>query len=123
MAKKILVVDDDQAVRNSFYLALEDSGYDLDVAETGERGLEMIEVNKYDMIYLDLRLPGMSGIEVLRAIRERDENTPVYIITAFHKDYFDELKKSQQAGVHFELLKKPVDGNQIVNLTEAVLET
>jgi len=122
MAKRILVVDDDIAVRNSFKLALEDTGYDLDLAETGEKGLEMAGANKYDMIYLDLRLPGKSGVEVLHEIRKRDAATPIYIITAFHKDYFEELKQSQQEGIVFELLKKPVDGDQIVQLTESILE-
>ena len=121
MAKRILVVDDDQAVRNSFELALEDLGYELDTAETGEKGLEMGKANKYDLIYLDLRLPGMSGVEVLHEIRKGNKDTPIYIITAFHKDYFDELRMTQQAGIDFQLLRKPIDSDQIVELTKAML--
>lgn len=122
MSKRILVVDDEKAVRKSFELALEGLGYKIDTAETGEKGLDMSTANKYDLIYLDLRLPGISGIEVLNKIRSEDKDTPIYIITAFHQEYFEELKKAQQAGVDFQLLKKPVDADQIVELTKAVLE-
>ena len=63
---KILIIDDERAIRNSFSGILEDEGYDVDVAENGQQGLELVEKEKYDVIFCDIKMPVMGGVETLK---------------------------------------------------------
>ena len=121
MTKHILVIDDEEAVRKSFVLALEDTGYIVDTAESGTKGVQMQTEKKYDVIFLDLKMPGLNGIETLKIIRERDKNIPVYIVTAFHTEFFDQLIEMKEANIHFELLRKPIGADEILQLTTGVI--
>ncbi|MDZ7840411.1 MAG: response regulator [Gammaproteobacteria bacterium] len=121
MNRKVLVIDDEQSVRNAFMLALEDTGSDVDTAENGSTGLEKFRNGSYDLVFLDLKMPVMDGATALRRIRELDQSVPVYIVTAFHQEYFAELKEAQRDGINFELLHKPVSGDDIRLVVEAAL--
>ena len=121
MSKKIFVIDDEESVRKAFILALEDSGHQVLTAENGEKGLALFADGQPDLVFLDLRMPGMNGVEVLRHIREKNQTVPVYIVTAFHKDYFEELAATQPDGIQFELLNKPIGQDEILAVTETVL--
>jgi DNA-binding response OmpR family regulator len=121
MSKRILIIDDDLAIRKSFVLALEDTGFLVDTAESGEKGIEMQARDSYQLIFLDLKMPGMNGVETLRKIRANDTEIPVYIITAFHNEFLGELREVQTDGIVFELLRKPLDSAQIVKVTEDIL--
>ncbi len=122
MSKDILVIDDEMIIRESFVLALKDRGYEIDTAETGEEGIEKERNKKYDLIFLDLKMPGMDGIEVLREIRRGNKETPIYIITAFYREFFDDLKTVKEEGIDFELVKKPIRSEQILLIAKSVLE-
>jgi DNA-binding NtrC family response regulator len=121
--KRILVIDDDEAIRKSFALALEDTGYQVDTAESGEKGIEMERKARYQLIFLDLKMPGMNGVETLREIRKIDEDVPIYVITAYHKDFFDQLLNAAEDGINFEVLEKPIGAEQIVSVAKSILET
>jgi len=122
MNKRILVIDDDSGVRKAFALALEDTPYKLDNAESGEKGIEMEQNNKYNLIFLDLKMPGLNGVETLRELRKISMDTPVYIVTAFYKEFFEGLSAASDDGLDFELLKKPIGGDEIVLVARSVLE-
>ncbi len=122
MSKNVLVIDDDAGIRKTFVLALKGTGYHVDTAETGEEGIEKERSKKYDLIFLDLKMPGMSGIEALRKIRKVNKETPIYIITAFYKEFFDEIEKKKKEGIDFELIKKPIHSDQILLVAKSVLE-
>jgi len=122
MKKRILVIDDDEGIRKLFCRALEDLPYQVDTAESGEVGVKLQDVYNYDMIYLDLNMPGMNGIETLSKIRTDDKETPVYIITAFHKDYLEAITDIYEEGLKFEIAHKPLSIDQIVEITTEVLE-
>ena len=122
MSKRILVIDDDEAIRKFFLLSLEDTEYQMDTVDSGEKALALAQKTKYDLIYLDLKMPGMDGIEALRELRKIDEDVPVYIVTAFHGDYLDPLKEVERDGIDFELLHKPIDSGQLITVTKGVLE-
>jgi DNA-binding response OmpR family regulator len=79
---RILVIEDERKVASFLARALRENAYAVDVAETGEQGLELAEENPYDVILLDIRLPGMSGIEVCRDLRRIGIETPVLMLTA-----------------------------------------
>jgi len=122
MSKNILVIDDDEAIRKSFVLTFEDTEYQIDTAESGEIGLEMRRKSKYNLIFLDLKMPGMNGVEVLLKLRKIDKNVPIYIITAFDREFFEQLKSAGECGLDFEVLRKPVDSEQLVLMVKGILE-
>ncbi len=121
MNKRILVIDDEEGTRTSFILALKDTGFEVDTAESGEKGLQMKKDYKYDLIFLDLKMPGMNGIETLRQIRKNDKEVPIYIFTAFHKEFMDQLKVAAGEGYDFEIMQKPMSLD-IVSITKHILE-
>lgn len=121
MKKKILVIDDEKAVRNSFLLTFENSPCMVDTAESGMEGLEKLQKDRYDLIVLDLKMPQMDGVETLRHIRKLDPAVLVYIFTAFHRDYFMQLDKAVKEGLSFEIVQKPLDSDQLHQLVYSIL--
>jgi len=117
----ILVIDDDEAIRKSFTLALKGTEYGVDTAESGELGLERFKERRHDLIFLDLKMPGLNGVDTLREIRKIDSDVHVYIVTAFHKEFLDSLKVVVAEGIEFQLLQKPIGGQQIVELAGSIL--
>lgn len=122
MAKSILVIDDEIAIRKSFLLALEDTDYQVDTVDSGLKGIEMMGQNHYNLIFLDLKMPGMNGVETLKELRKISKDTPIYIVTAFYGEYFADLKKLPEDGIDFEVLQKPVNSQQILMLVQGILE-
>jgi len=80
---RILVVDDEADIRESLDALLSLEGYAVDLAASGGEGLRKVEARDYDLVLLDLMLPDRSGMEVLREVRERDRDTPIFLITAY----------------------------------------
>ncbi len=81
--RRILVIDDEADIRESLELLLTGENYEVDLAETGTSGLQKFEANSYDLVLLDLMLPDRSGLEVLADIRQRDTDTPIFMLTAY----------------------------------------
>ena len=79
----ILVVDDEESVRLLYKEELEEEGYSVITAEDGEEAIKKVSLHRPDLITLDIRMPGMDGIEVLHRIREMDKNIPVIMSTAY----------------------------------------
>ena len=121
MNERILVIDDEDAVRESFALELGAAGFVVDTAESGEEGLRMKGEAAYDLIFLDLAMPSMDGVKTLRKIRETDLNVPVYIFTAFDKGLLAELETARLENLSFEVLKRPDAADLIVTITELIL--
>lgn len=121
MPKRILIIDDDKAIRDAFTHALEDTSFEVDVAVNGEEGIEKEKAGKFNLIYLDLKMPGINGVETLREIRKIDADVPVYIVTAFYKEFFDQLKAVKEDNIDFEIVAKPIGSEQILSLTNGIL--
>src|SRR6185312_12006709 len=81
--QRILIIDDEAAIRESLETLLTLEGYAVESAENGEQGLDRIGEQPFDLVLLDLALPGRNGIEILGSIRERQAALPVIMITAF----------------------------------------
>ena len=79
---RILVVEDERRVASFVSRALRENSYTVDLAETGEKAIEMATATPYDSILLDIRLPGLSGIQVCRELRESKIDTPILMLTA-----------------------------------------
>jgi len=93
---RLLFIDDDEAIRKSFALAFEDAPFAVDTAESGERGLALLNDAAYDLVFLDLRMPGMNGAAVLKSIRAGNKEIPVYIVTAFYEEFVRELQAARE---------------------------
>jgi len=92
--KPILVVDDEAIVRESIRDWLENAGYQVATAESGEEALKMIEKQDFGVMVLDLRLPGMHGLKVLKEVKAKRPDIKSIIITAYPADLSpDEAKK------------------------------
>jgi CheY-like chemotaxis protein len=117
----ILIVDDDEAVRTAFRLALAHLPYRLSEASDGESGAEMAIKEAVDLVFLDLRMPRLDGVGALRRIRSVKPDLMVYVATAFHREVFDALVEARGDGLEFELLRKPLERSQIIELVTSLL--
>jgi len=81
--KKVLVVDDEQNIRELYKEEIEEMGYEVTLVNDGIEALAMLDKTKFDLVTLDMRMPGMDGIETLRKMKEKDSSLPVIICTAY----------------------------------------
>ncbi|MBQ2452185.1 MAG: response regulator, partial [Bacteroidales bacterium] len=108
---KILIVDDERPIRNSLKGMLEDEGYSVDAAPDGMTALKMVAEQYYQVVLCDIKMPGMDGIEVLTALREKSPDTAVVIMTG-HGD-IDTAVECIKKGA-YDFLVKPPDLNRIL---------
>ena len=108
---KILVIDDERAIRNSLKEILMDEGYTVDVAEDGPKGLELAGKERYDVIFCDIKMPGMEGTEVLVKLVEEGIETPVVMISG-HADIATAVECMHKGA--FDFIEKPLDLNRIL---------
>lgn len=108
---KILVIDDERSIRNLMQEILEDEGHSVDVAENGVKGVEMADKEKYDVIFCDIKMPELSGEEVLDTLRNKGIEAPVIMISG-HGD-IDTAVNCIKKGA-FDFLSKPLDLNRIL---------
>ena len=107
---KVLVVDDDPVVRKSFDRVLSGKGYAVITAENGEEALRKLAEENYDVVYTDIRMPGMDGLEVAEKVRARRPWTPVVIITGYGTEAAE--ARAEAAGVS-NFLHKPLTPEMI----------
>ena len=81
--KKILIVDDEESIRLLYKEELEEEGYVVEVAKDGEEALKQLSLFKPDLITLDIKMPGMNGIETLKRIREVERQLPIIMCSAY----------------------------------------
>lgn len=120
MSINILVIDDEEVIRKSFILALDGTGYNVETAESGEKGIEKARETNFALIFLDLRMPGLDGVETLRELWEIGQTVPIYITTAFYDDFIAQLQSATDDGISFYLLKKPADRDEIRSIAKVV---
>ncbi|MEA3444627.1 MAG: sigma-54 dependent transcriptional regulator [Bacteroidota bacterium] len=108
---RILIIDDERAIRNSLKDILEMEKYEVDAAEDGMQGLELLKSISYDVILCDIKMPQMDGIEVLGKIIEGDYDTPVIMISGHGTidTAVDAIKKGA-----FDYIEKPPDLNRLL---------
>ena len=120
---KILVIDDERAIRNTLKEILEFEGYHVEVAENGRIGLDRALEGAYDLIFTDIKMPEMDGLEFLRSYREgiaqHGEEAPVVVITGHGSvdSAVDALK-----GGAFDFIQKPLDLNRLLVTTKHALD-
>jgi len=114
----ILVVEDEEAIRTGLIDVLVFHGYEVDSAATGPSGLEKALTGKYDLILLDIMLPGVDGYEICNRIRAEDRDQPIIMLTAKTSD--EEIIQGLKLGAD-DYVAKPFSIQQLVLRIEAVL--
>jgi len=118
MTAKLLVVEDEKKVASFIKRGLEEEEFQVDVANDGEDGLFMAENNSYDLILMDLMLPKMDGLSVVRTLREKEIVTPVLCLTA--KDTVDDIVSGLDSGSD-DYLTKPFAFAELLARVRALL--
>ena len=115
---RILVVEDDRKVARFLQKGLREERYAVDVCTDGETGAHWAQVNEYDVIILDVMLPGKDGIELCREVRRRSITTPIIMLTA--RDALDDRVKGLDAGAD-DYLAKPFAFEELLARVRALL--
>jgi DNA-binding response OmpR family regulator len=116
-APSILVVDDEESVRELLCDILESEGYKVTQADCGDAALALFDSGRYDAVFTDVGMPGMSGWELARAIRERDQHLPLAVITGWGEAVGS--VEQEQAQVNW-VLTKPFHIDRIIEVAQEV---
>ena len=117
--QRILIVDDEQDTCANLSDILTDLGYQVDTANDGFAALELVKKNDYDIALLDLRMPGMDGVELYRRIREVSAGTVAIVVTAYASS--DTAKSARAAGA-WQILSKPINIGSLLGLVSEALD-
>lgn len=117
--KKVLVIDDEPIIRTSCKRTLAPEGYDVTLAESGRAGIEILERKTFDVILLDLKMPDMDGIDVLKVIMERWPGIKVIIITGYST--VDTAVEALRLGA-FNHIEKPFTPDTILAAVQEVFD-
>lgn len=109
--KHILIIEDEPGIYRFLKQGLEEEGYEISLATDGRQGMELFGKKSADLILLDWMLPKMNGMDVCKAIRERDRETPILFLTA--KDTVQETIEGLQAGAN-DYIKKPFSFEELL---------
>ena len=118
-ALRILIVDDEEVLRDVLEAVLRREGFDVVLAASGEEGLSVLDNDEIDCVILDVMLPGISGIDTLRAIRISNPSLPVVVITAFSS--IDGAIEAMKYGA-FHYIPKPFKNEEVVHTVNKALE-
>lgn len=116
---RVLVVDDDPVVSRSIGRVLSNKGYAVISARNGEEALDKLDSEKYDLVFTDIKMPGMSGLEVAERVRASQPWLPVVIVTGYGTDAYE--ARAEAAGVS-GFLRKPLSPEMIAGSTEHALQ-
>ncbi len=116
---RILIVDDEFSVRQSLTAWFEDEGYTVDVAASGKEALAKLAENRWDIFFLDLKMPGMSGLELQKKIKEIQPESTIIIITAYAS--VESAVEAMQSGA-YDYLSKPFDPDYLGLMVRNIIE-
>ncbi len=117
LEKRLLIVDDEKNLRLTLAEILRGEGYQVDVAECGESAISLCEENTYEVALIDLRMPGINGVDTLRKIREHQTETRIFMMSAFADEGLGH--QSMELGA-IGVLDKPLDIVRVVELVTQV---
>jgi len=116
---KVLVVDDEAVVGQSFDRVLSEKGYEVNTALSGEEALRKVGTNGYDLVFTDIKMPGMDGLEVAKRIKEMNPWVPVVVVTGYGTE--DNEARAEEIGVS-GFLRKPLSPEVIEWITKKTLK-
>jgi len=118
--KRILVIDDDEPIRRLFKETLKKNNYHVLPADNGSKAIKLAQSWHFDLIFLDLKMPDMDGVETLRKIRRIDKSVPVVIIAGYTAS---KLVQKALKQAPFGVMKKPFGARDILRSTEGFLSS
>jgi DNA-binding response OmpR family regulator len=121
--KRILIVEDDNFIRDLYNRAFSKAGYEVSVAADGQEALDVVKNTNFDMILLDIMLPKVNGIDVLRAYKDPKsgvKDTPVFLITNLGQE--DIIKEAFKLGADGYLLKAQLTPKNVVDEANGFFE-
>lgn len=119
---KLLIIDDERGIRNTLREILADEGHEAEVAENGKQGLEMAQAKAYDLIFSDIKMPEMDGLELLSALKQGDETAEIPVVMISGHGDVETAVQALKAGA-YDFLLKPLDLNRILITTKNALES
>jgi len=117
---RILVIDDESAIRDSLKMTLEYDGYEVMLAATGEEGVKLVEREAPDLVFLDIKMPGMDGLEVLQKLRHLVETVPIVVISG-HADINTAVEATKLGA--FDFIEKPLASERILVTVRNAVDT
>ncbi|HKY03304.1 MAG TPA: response regulator, partial [Blastocatellia bacterium] len=115
---RVLVVDDEKNQREIYRLILEDDGYEVTTAQSGEQALRFAQEQSFDLVLTDYKMAGISGLDLLGQLLANDPSIIVVMMTAHGS--VESVKEALRGGV-FDYLEKPVDRDQLLKVVESAL--
>lgn len=115
---KILIIDDDASVRQTLARILLRAGFEVSTAENGKEGLALANENIFDLIYLDIRMPDLGGLDVLKIIHDQHPDTPVVLFTA-QPDLHSAVEALRRGATDY--LLKPLRPQTVIDRTNSIL--
>jgi DNA-binding NtrC family response regulator len=119
MAARVLVVDDELNIRTALAKILQKAGYEVSAAESGDEALGLLQEGPFDLVITDLKMVGADGMEVLRAVKQRQPGTEVVLLTAYGT--IESAVEAMRIGA-YDYLPKPVDPERVVHIAAKAVE-
>jgi CheY-like chemotaxis protein len=120
---KLLLVDDDAFLRDMYATKFGERGHTVEVAATGEAAVRLLEENKFDVVLLDLIMPGMSGIELLETIKNKyTENAPVCIVLS-NQGSEEDIREAKTLGAKGYIVKAEMIPSEVVEKVEKLVSS
>ena len=120
---RVLVIDDEEIITEGFRMKLEAAGYDVMTALSGKEGLEIAGSENFDIIYVDLVVPDMNGVEICKGLKKILPKTEVTLISGLPANIIDEFQDAfLEAGGRKKILIKPLFGDELVKETERIVK-
>ena len=116
--KKVLIIDDEKNIRMTIKNCLDESAYQVDVAENGEEGYTKLKNDVYDLTLLDIKMPGISGLELLKKMRDNQIKTDVVMMTAYGT--IERAVEAMKLGA-IDFMSKPFTPDEIRKVVETVI--
>lgn len=116
---KILIIDDERSIRNTLKEILEFEGYTIVLAENGKQGLQLAKDSNFDLIFSDIKMPEMDGIEVLNALKQAEVESPIVMISGHGN--IETAVECIRSGA-FDFIEKPIDLNRLLVTVKNALE-
>jgi two-component system, response regulator, stage 0 sporulation protein F len=114
---RILLVDDEEHIRLLFKEELEEEGYSIDLASNGLEALEKVKAQRFDLVVLDIKMPGMDGIQALNEIKKIDKDQPVILCSAY-----GEFKQDFSSWVSDAYVVKSADTRELKDTIRKIVE-
>jgi DNA-binding NtrC family response regulator len=119
MPKKILVVDDDESILKVFEYGLQDAGYVTITVPNGFDAIEKVKKERYDLVFLDVRMPRLNGVETFKMLKKIDPQIMAVMMTGYRVDAL--LKEAFEMGAH-ACIYKPFEMEEILSIIQKILQ-